>query len=73
MFSVQVYAGHNNLTQLERFTILNISTMHIHANYTTGYDNDIGLIKLESSITFHENIRPVCLPSKHAEQYGDTG
>ncbi|XP_027005476.1 mannan-binding lectin serine protease 2-like [Tachysurus fulvidraco] len=65
--NVQAYAGHNNLNEMEKYITLNISSIHVHENYTTGFDNDIALIKLKSPITFSENIRPVCLPPNTAE------
>ncbi|KAF7708607.1 hypothetical protein HF521_017664 [Silurus meridionalis] len=64
---IKVYAGHNNLDQLGSFIALNISSVYVHANYTTDYDNDIALIKLTSPITFNMKIRPVCLPPKHVD------
>ncbi|KAI5618151.1 mannan-binding lectin serine protease 1 isoform X1 [Silurus asotus] len=64
---IKVYAGHNDLEQLGSFIALNISSIYVHANYTTEYDNDIALIKLTSPITFNRKIRPVCLPPKHVD------
>lgn len=42
-------------------------SLHIHPGYKTqDYNNDIALIKLNSSITFSTNVMPVCLPPQDA-------
>ena len=34
-----------------------------------GYNGDIALLKLESSVIFHRNIRPICLPNNDIDTY----
>ncbi|KAL5285031.1 TMPRSS6.2 family protein [Megaselia abdita] len=47
-----------------------ISKSQIHPLYNpTTFDNDIGLLKLESSVKFDELLRPVCLPYSNGDNY----
>jgi len=47
--------------------VIPIDQIFIHPNYNppvTGPDYDVALIKLREPITFKNDVRPVCLPTK---------
>jgi secreted trypsin-like serine protease len=42
--------------------VLNVAAVHLHPSYNTvTQQNDIGLIQVDGSILFNDNIQPVCL------------
>ena len=47
--------------------VIAIDKVFIHPNYnppSTGPDYDVALIKLKEPITFNNDVRPVCLPTR---------
>ena len=62
---------HNLYTSTEADNIL-VSVVKI-INYPlydqAGYNGDIALLKLESPVIFHRNIRPICLPINDIDTY----
>ncbi|XP_076826724.1 complement component 1, r subcomponent isoform X2 [Brachyhypopomus gauderio] len=70
--NIEAYVGHTNIQELMKVQSLAIASVHVHPGYknndmTTDFDNDIALIKLNSSITFNVNVMPVCIPAQDAE------
>ncbi|XP_026861742.2 complement component 1, r subcomponent [Electrophorus electricus] len=70
--NLKVYVGNIKISELLKFPSLAISSVHVHPGYKnnhmrTNFDNDIALIKLNSSITFNANVMPVCIPPQDAE------
>ncbi|XP_076836807.1 complement C1s subcomponent-like [Brachyhypopomus gauderio] len=68
----EAYVGHTKIHELMKFQSLAIASLHVHPGYKnndmrTDFDNDIALIKLNSSITFNENVMPVCIPQQAAK------
>jgi len=46
--------------------IIGVESIIVHEDYNPRYyDNDIAILKLNSSLSFNENVRPACLPSKN--------
>ena len=51
--------------------VLNVSSIHVHENYSSsGFADDIALLQLSSDIKFADNSQPVCLPAMRAEYDG---
>ncbi|RZC38039.1 serine protease [Asbolus verrucosus] len=72
MRSVDVILGAHNITNSEEDTQVKIPGQQIiiHENYNgTSYLNDITLIKLNTTVTFNDNIQPVALPSDSSANY----
>ncbi|XP_072536032.1 complement C1r subcomponent-like protein [Salminus brasiliensis] len=70
--NVKVFVGGVSVTELVKLPSLPIASLHVHPGYKnnemrTNFDNDIALIKLNSSITFNENVMPLCLPAQDTE------
>ncbi|XP_066540006.1 complement C1r-A subcomponent-like isoform X2 [Hoplias malabaricus] len=63
---LKVYVGNVFVSELIKFPSLPIESLHVHPGYKNineaNFDNDLALIKLSSSITFNNNVMPVCLP-----------
>ncbi|XP_062848642.1 complement C1r subcomponent-like isoform X2 [Trichomycterus rosablanca] len=67
---VKSYVGSNIVTELLKSEPLPVESLHVHPEFKiSDFNNDIALIKLQSPITFNENVMPVCLP----EQDGQSG
>ncbi|XP_072536022.1 complement C1r-A subcomponent-like isoform X1 [Salminus brasiliensis] len=70
--NVKVFVGDVSVTELVKLPSLPIASLHVHPGYKnnemrTNFNNDIALIKLNSSITFDENVMPLCLPAQDTE------
>lgn len=68
---LQAYVGDTHVSELVKFP-LTVASLHVHPGYKNNdqrpnYDNDIALIKLNSSITFNSHVMPVCLPPHGAD------
>ncbi|KAI4896909.1 hypothetical protein NFI96_031595 [Prochilodus magdalenae] len=70
--NVKAYVGNTIVSEVVKNPFLAIASLHVHPGYKnnamrTNFDNDIALIKLNSSITFNMNVMPVCLPPQDAD------
>ncbi|XP_019906429.1 chymotrypsin-like protease CTRL-1 [Esox lucius] len=69
-----IYLGLNNLQSSKPKEMSRmVSQIICHPNYNTEtLDNDLCLLKLSSSVTFNEYIRPVCLAAEGSTFYNGT-
>ena len=61
----QVRLGEHDLTQPSNDVVdFSVDSLTRHSQYNSvSQENDIALIKLKGTVTFTDNIRPICLPS----------
>ncbi len=60
--TIQIYLGRQSQSGSNPNEVLRTATFTNHPNYNNPkHDNDVALLKLSSSVTFTDYIRPVCL------------
>ncbi|CAH1778260.1 unnamed protein product [Owenia fusiformis] len=59
--TVSVVVGAHNIS-LNESTKVKIKSIVLHQDYSSKYDNDIAIVKLERRVSYTNEIRPVCLP-----------
>lgn len=66
--SYRVFLGARNLNNLEAARSFSIERMVIHPRYTGGrnFSYDVAILRLDRTVTFTDNISPICLPQNDA-------
>ncbi|KAM9816977.1 serine protease 48 [Neosynchiropus ocellatus] len=69
-----VYLGRQNQTGSNPNEVArNLSQIIVHPDYNNqSFENDIALLRIDSSVNFTDHIRPVCLASNASELYNGT-
>ena len=69
---LKVSLGDHNLyssTEADNILLSVIKIIYYPLYDQAGYNGDIALLKLESPVIFHRNIRPICLPINDIDTY----